>query len=318
MDKKDSKKFEELYWKEDAYARRTFEEIEKLIQCYRDAYINDLSEERKKIFFEDKYESSFQLNAYNKDYAEKLLRDVNLSPNSYSTRSWILTNGMYLTYKNNDVGILKNALHTLNRLTYGEMLSTSGGYNHSGSFVEVIYAFADGDVELVKRYLPVIHGLADNKTYLFFRPGCNLIMGMIYENSKWIEEAQNQALKFCERKSSAKNDILVVEYLLALNRKEIDKASSLLQEITDNYRKMNWLFNFKNGFLKFFGVYIHGLYYFARFVLPDELFRQMNVPEHSVFWQDFDLYTKKMNFSTGKSIFKWEGNCTGLNRLFEF
>jgi len=84
------------------------------------------------------------------------------------------------------------------------------GYNHSGRFLEVIYAFADCDIDLVRKYLPETHGLADKKTYPFFRPSCNLIMGMIYNNPEWVKEAKIQAEKYCGQKSSAKNDVLVV------------------------------------------------------------------------------------------------------------
>ena len=317
MDKKDSKKLEELYWKEDVYALRTFEEIETELQRCRNFYINELSEERKKINFENEYKSVLQLNAFDKDFAEKLIRDTDLGAFSYSARSWILTNGMYQAYKAGNMSILKNALHTMNRLTYGYTLSTCGGYNHSGSFEKVIYAFADCDIDLVKKYLPKVHGMADNNTTPFLRASCNLIIGMIYKNSEWIKEAQTQCVKFNERKSSPKNDILVVKYLLALSNKDISTATVLLQEIADNYRKMSWLFNFKSEFLKFFGAYVHGLYYVGYFVLENPLFNQIESPKHSIFWSEFDQYTKETDFSKGIPILKFENNLKTVKRLFD-
>ena len=317
MDKKDAKKFEELYLKEDAYAMRTFEEIEKELQRCRNFYVNELSEERKKINFEGEYKSIFQLNAFDKPFAEKLIRDTDLGSFSYSSRSWILTNGMYQAYKSNDMSILKNCLHTNNRLTYGHTLTTISGYNHSGSFEKVIYAFADCDIELVKKYLPKVHGLADKKTYPFFRPSCNLIMGLIYENAEWIEEARVQSAKFCGQKSSAKNDVLVVKYLLALSEKDMLNACALLQEIADNYRKINGLFNFKNEFLKFFGVYVHGLYHIAHFVLSQENFNKLAMPEHSIFWKEFELFTEKVNFTKGNLVLNLDNNLKTVRRLFD-
>ena len=317
MDKKDSKKLEELYLKEAAYPMRSFEEIETELQRCRNFYLNEISEERKKINFEDEYKSVFQLNAFDKDFAEKLARDTDLGAFSYSARSWILANGMYQAYKTGDMSILKNALHTMNRLTYGYTLSTCSGCNHSGSFEKVIYAFADCDIDLVKKYLPKIHGLADNNTMPFFRASCNLIMGMVYENIEWIKEAQIQCVKFNERKSSSKNDVLVVKYLLALSEKDISNASVLLQDITDNYRKTSWLFSFKSEFLKLFGVYVHGLYNAAHFVLSQEDFNKLNIPEHSVFWEEFDLYTKKVNYPKGNLVLNLNGNLKTVKRLFD-
>ncbi|MCL1925949.1 MAG: hypothetical protein FWF95_02295 [Syntrophorhabdaceae bacterium] len=317
MDKKDAKKFEELYSKEDAHAMKTFEEIESELQISRNFYINELSEERKKTNFEDEYRSIFQLNAFEKSFAEQFIRDTDLGSFSYYSRSWILTSGMYLAYKNNNMSILKNCLHTMNRLTYGSTLSTCSGHNHSGSFEKVIYALADCDIDLVKKYLPKVHGLADNKTAPFFRPSCNMIMGLIYENTEWVEEARAQSIKFCGQKSSAKNDVLVVKYLLALSEPNVQNASALLQEIANNYRKTTWLFNFKNEFLKFFGVYIHGLYYLAHFVLSQNDFNRLIIPEHSVFWKEFDLFTKSVNFSKGNLMLNLDGNLKTVKRLFD-
>ena len=71
MDKKDAKRFKELYFQENAYAQRNFEEIELNLQKNRDSYLNEISEERKKEKFEKAYKSIYQLNCYDKAFAEK-------------------------------------------------------------------------------------------------------------------------------------------------------------------------------------------------------------------------------------------------------
>lgn len=317
MDKKDAIRFEELYLKEDAYALKSSDAIVSELRDQRLFYLNGLSEERKKINFENSYKSIFQLNAFNKDFAEKFVHDTDLGATSYSTRSWILSNGMYKAYKNNDISFLKNSLHTMNRLVYGYMLGSCGGYNHSGSFEEVIYAFADCDIDLVKKCLPKVHGLADNNTMPFFRVSCNLIMGLIYKNPDWVKEAKIQCATFNERKSSTKNDVLAVKYLMALSEKDTSGASLLIQEIANNYKKINWLFNFKSDFLKFFGVYVHGLYNIANFVLDEDLFSQIVTPEHSIFWKEFDAYTKSVGFSKGNLMLNFDGELETVKRLFD-
>lgn len=316
MDKKEAKKFEELYNAEDGSSHETFEWIENELHKGRDFYLNGLSEERKKINFEGDYKNIYHLNAFDKDFAEQLIRDTEAGT-LYSTRTQILVNGMYKAYKTNDMSILKNCLHTLNRLNYGESLSSCGGYNHSGNYEKVIYALADCDIDLVKKYLPKIHGLADRNTHPFLRPSCNIIMGLIYNNDEWLKEAQLQGEKFCAAKSSAKYDVLAVKYLLALSNRNIPETSVLLQEIANNYKKTTWLFNFKSEFLKFFGVYVHGLYYLAHFVLSTDEFNQLTVPEHTVFWKDFDMYTKQNNFTKGNLMLKLDGNLLSVRRLFD-
>lgn len=104
---------------------------------------------------------------------------------------------------------------------------------------------------------------------------------------------------------------------MSLVEKDIVTASALIQDIANNYRKMSWLFNFKNEFLKFFGVYIHGLYYIAHFVLSPEEFSQISVPDHSVFWKEFDLFTKELNFKKGNLMLNLEGNLKTVRRLFD-
>ena len=316
MDKKDAKKFEELYHKENAYALRTFEEVEEELRQRRLNYL-EMRGEQKKINFSSYYNSIYALKALDKGYAEKLVDDIGLCGISYSTYSWILANGMYNAYKTCNMSVLKNALHTKNRLSFGNRLMLCGGFNHSGNFERVIYAFADCDIDLVEKYLPKQLGLADNNTYPFFRPCCNLIMGMVYQNSSWIKEAQQQVERFKQRKSSPKNDILVACYLLALSEQNTSEASQLLQEIVANYRKMTWIFNFTSEFRKFFGIYVHGLYNIGYFVLSAERFSQIQVPEHSVFWKELDSYTKEHGFATGKNIFRLEGELSGLKRLFD-
>jgi hypothetical protein len=55
---------------------------------------------------------------------------------------------------------------------------------------------------------------------------------------------------------------------------------------------------------------------FAHFVLPQEQFDKVTVPEHSVFWKGFDLLTKQCNFSKGNLMLKLDGDLKLVNRLF--
>lgn len=151
----------------------------------------------------------------------------------------------------------------------------------------------------------------------FFRASCNLIMGLIYQNMVWVDEACVQCEKFCGQKTAPKYDVLVVKYLVALSKRDLPGASVLLQEIANSYRKTTWLFSYRSEFLKFFGVYVHGLYNIGHFVLEQEDFNQLSMPEHSVFWKEFDLYTKKVSFSKGNLILKLEGNLQSVRRLFD-
>lgn len=323
MNKKEIKLLEELFWVDDVNGPnfRTFEEIESRLLYKKQHFDEVVSEEMQEFNFIKSYKSISQLQVLGKDYARKFIKDINfLSIISPNTLYDILSIGIYNAHKTGQMKILKDALFTKNRLEYGDNLQVSGDTNHSGAFLNVVEAFADCDIELVKKYFPIELGLADKKdshSHNFSRCASNLIISMLYDNEIWLKESSDLAEKILSQKSANKYDKLVIDYLLALTKKEILIASNTLQEIANVYKKTTWLFNFKNPFLKFFGVYIHGLYNLAYYILPENKFHELKIPEHTVFWKEFDIYNKQNKFTNGKLVLKLNSKLNGLNRLFE-
>jgi hypothetical protein len=79
-----------------------------------------------------------------------------------------------------------------------------------------------------------------------------------------------------------------------------------------------WLVEF-HEFVKYFGVFVHGLYNLARYALPEEKFCELKTPEHAVFWNNFDRHTKEQGFTRGRLVsgLNLTGNLSGLKILFE-
>lgn len=317
MDKKDIKSLEKLFWedKPGAYNFRTFDEIEEKIKEYKKEK-REVSRDRQKEIFEERYTSSPTLRLYDRAEAEALSYQILCGEFKFARR-YILTIGIYDGYKTGDMSILKNALYTQNRINYADDLVTWGSNSHARHFADVIYAFADCDLKLVKKYFPEKFGIVSSRDTHHFYIGTNLIMSMLYSNKTWLEEALKPVEKFMKAKGSIKSCILGIRYLIALSQQDIDEASKLLQEIADIYRKISWIHNFGNPFLKFFGVYIHGLYNLAYFVLPQEKFNQLRIPEHSVFWKEFDHYTKENNFNSGSLCIKVADQMSDFKLVFD-
>ena len=321
MQIKDIKKLEEQFWTndyKDIPNLRTFNEILIELSQHKLDFDKNISSERIEINFEEAYENIAQLSVLDKKDAKKIIDNINfLSITSPSTIQSFLDLGIYNAGKESNMGLLNDSLFTRNRLSYGLNIQSIKGYNHSGEYEDVIYAFAGFDLDLVKKYLPESLGLPDKNTNNFLRPACCLIMTMIYKRKNWIDESTSISEKFMNLKSAGKYDILAIRYFLSLLREDINSASLLLQEIADVYTKTSWLFNFRSKMLKFWGGYVHGLYNFAYFVLPPDKFEQLKRPKHNIFWEDFSLFQIEHGCSKGKNVVDFDASIEGLNELFQ-
>lgn len=235
---------------------------------------------------------------------------------SWHTYHEILELSIYNAYRDHNIQILKDGLHTYNRLCFGQNLTTQNGYNQSGSYLELIYAFADADIPLIKRYLPIELGLANSNTVPFFRVAYNLILALLHPEEKHINKALNDAKSYCSKRSIPKLDLLTVQYLIAIAEGNSSKASESLQLLAENYRKMTWLFHCKDDYLKYFGLYIYGLYYISYFIPNSAIFQQISAPKSPYLWEEFDTYTIDNSFKTGSCIIDFKGELRGLTRLF--
>jgi hypothetical protein len=190
---------------------------------------------------------------------------------------------------------------------------------HGFNFASLIHAMADCDTELVKQYMPRELGFAPRGVHPFSRAGSNLVALLVHDNigPKAIESTLALADAFVNRKGSSRANALVIRYLAALLRRDVAVAAECLPQIAELYRKMEWLVQF-NDFLKFFGIFVHGLYNLAHRALPTDQFALLPPVDHPVFWKGFDRLTKERQFTPGKLVdgLSLTAELSGLQRLF--
>jgi len=273
--------------------------------------------ERRPGDFEEAYAHNAVLNLMGRDEARRFFDDTGATHGFPITLDHILDIGIYRGIHDNDVALLKDALHTWNRLRFGYRLKH--GWYQGMCFRELIHAMADGDVELMKTYMPRSLGLAPKGCWPFFRAGSNLVAIMLHDGPRpsAVEQVLAYAQTYSEAKKNSKGSILVIRYLLALQSGATDEASGYLQSVADEYRRMSWIVEFQ-PFLKYFGAFVHGLYHLAQHVLPADRFAQMTAPRHSVFSDAFDRLSKARAYQTGGLIpgLSLSGELSGLQRLF--
>ena len=94
-------------------------------------------------------------------------------------------------------------------------------------------AFACNDYELVSKMMPHKLGYSQNN---YCSPIVNLLMAICYRDNILAERALSEAEKFLSKKHRV-FDMVVVEYLQTLWKKETDKLCPLLQKIATLERK---------------------------------------------------------------------------------
>jgi hypothetical protein len=227
----------------------------------------------------------------------------------------VLSIGIYEGFHAKEMAILNNALFTYNRLKYYKHKINQSGYDHCIYFENSIESFAGNDIALVRNMFQPELGLSKNG-HRFLVAGANLIMTMLWDNAELKEESQKGAAKFLTRKNGRTDD-LCVNYLLAIMNQDMAKASEYLAESCQLYKKNGFVHNFRNPFLKVFGVLIHGMYNMAYHFLPADKFAQLVQPDHTVFWKEFADYNKATGFTPGKPFIVFEGELNGLNKIYE-
>jgi hypothetical protein len=319
MDPKDTKKLERL-WREHCQAGLrpgnvpAFEaELRKAQQRH-----DGSAQARKEGDFEAAYDGNHLLHVMGKEEAQRFFHDTCATHGFPQIMDELLAIGIYRGNHSNDMAFLKDALHTWNRLMRGYHLHLPGsgaGYR----FRELIYAMADGDVDLVKSYIPRQQCIAPRGCFPFFRVGNNLMAVLIHDNPNpaVVEKTFALAETYISRKGSPRGSVLVIRYLVALLSGTMDQASDYLQSVAEEYRRMAWLVEF-NEFAKYFGIFVHGLYGLAHYALPADSFSRLRPPRHSVFWNEFDRLTKERSFTPGHLLqsLNLTGNLGGLQRLF--
>lgn len=225
----------------------------------------------------------------------------------------VLNIGIYSSVKSNDYGLLNDALFSYNCLSYKRNSLLESGIDHCKYLKNVVECFAGNDLSLISKMFPKENGLTKNG-HKFTITCSNLIISILHKNSDWLEKSITDAEKYTRQKIG-NFDRAIINYLVSIATSKHEDANQYLSEVAQLYRKAGWIHDFNNPFLKIFGLFIHGLYNFAYYVLPQTTFEKIEI-EHDVFWTNFSNFTRENNFSKGNSFIVFEDELIRLNEIF--
>lgn len=198
--------------------------------------------------------------------------------------------------KCNDWNGLNNMIFQTNR--HDLLPSSSGGYDHCELFLGLLGAFACGDIHAVERIFPHELGLTANG-YPFYVVASNLFIALWYQDENMLKQALPKAEAFIATKKP-QWERAVVAYLLALYNKDTAEAQTQLQEVCKSYMRSDMA-----SFKKLLCVEAHGLYCMAYYLLPEDQYQQLHMPEYK-------------NFSVEYAVWRREHPEPELNLYFEY
>ncbi|QDH79363.1 hypothetical protein FKX85_10075 [Echinicola soli] len=223
--------------------------------------------------------------------------------------------GIHDAFYENNPKLLNDALYTYNRLSFYHHRLLSSGTDHCIYFNQVMESYAGNDLDLVLKMFPKDVGLT-KKGHKFSVTCANLLISLIHQDPKWLDESTGKAEKYLTQKMG-KFDRSLIRYLLALIQKDTQTISNELAEICTGYKRATWIHEFHNPFLKILGLVPHGLYNLAFHTLPQKTFNEIQQPNHPVFWKSLAAYQREIDFRPGEKFIYFDGELDGLNRIYQ-
>lgn len=158
-----------------------------------------------------------------------------------------------------------------------------GGYHHESSPWLVLEGAACGNTAHIPQILPPELALVKNCLSPFAPVASHLMVGLWYHDKKALAEGAVMGERLLAQKKPALLEKAMVAFLMDLQEENMEKGSQDLLAVCKSYRKFH---RFPFG-IRPFGVYAHGLYTFARLVLPKEQFEKLQMPKHDVFLEGY-------------------------------
>lgn len=216
--------------------------------------------------------------------------------------------GLALAFQEQDYELLNNAIyhHSKHRL-----LQPSGGYDHSGEFWPVMDAMACNNVKALEACLPKKLGLSKNG-YPAFVVASNLLMALWYNNEAWMKIAYPAGVKMLKQKKTLWEKAIVT-FLLALANRDMQQASEALSNVCQSSRRID-----RPKLYKCLAIEAHGLYHIARYLLPEDDFNQIEMPDNHNFCKGLINWQKEHHYpERGELIIDYPGELQFMNRILE-
>lgn len=217
--------------------------------------------------------------------------------------------GLATAFRNHDYELLHNAIYHYNK--HRLLNIHASGYDHCTYLWEVLDSMACNDVQVIEKCYPVELGLSNNG-YPFYIVGSNLLMALWYKNQEWMELAYSEGDKFLGQKK-ALWERAIVAYLMALSNHDPVKATEELSNVCKHSVRLD-----RPKLYKCFCTEAHGLYQLARYILPEEEFSRIGLPDNDNFCQGLISWQQEHGYpEQGKFIIQYPGELEVMNRILE-
>ena len=217
--------------------------------------------------------------------------------------------GLSMAFQNNDYELLNNSIYHYSK--HRLLVIQDGGYDHCGYFWKVMDGMACNYKEVIGKCYPIELGLCTNG-YPLYIVASNLLMSLWYKNQQWMEIAYPAGEKFLSQKKGLWEKAIVA-YLMALSNKDMDKATEELSNVCKYSTRLD-----HPKLYKCLCIEAHGLYQIARYILSEEDFNRISLPDNDNFckglisWQREHEYPEK-----GKFILHYPNELDVMNRILE-
>ncbi|BFM48733.1 hypothetical protein THO17_08960 [Marinomonas sp. THO17] len=212
-----------------------------------------------------------------------------------------------LESKDQDCRVLNNTLFQISRhnLLLRSMLGS--GMDHTNLLEDLMSVLACNDEEALAHFLPAELEIAQHRHY--FEVASHLIKVLYYQQTQYREDAYTKAEKFLTKKSNAKWEIAILQYLMAIGEKKANAASQALQDMCDSSR-------YTSPFDKDFAANIHGYYQLAR-LIDNDLYEQITRPTHKCFCDAFAQWQDENHFPKGEQHYLFPSHLQYMNQIFQ-
>jgi hypothetical protein len=221
--------------------------------------------------------------------------------------------GLYEAFTKWDMRHLLNVLYQSSRweVLCGAVKSFSA--DHTGHYISVVKALAANDAELVEALLPEELGLSRER-HAFGKPIGNMFLSLWYKNDEWLKTTKPEAEKYLTVKSHSYKPEM--EYYIALAERDMERASRCLKGVCVSVRRNQDSGVRDKPYLKCLCNYVHGLYNFAHYVLPEADFRRLQMPDDEGFIKEFAEWNIVNGFPKGELFLTFPEELDILNQIF--
>ncbi|EGU46439.1 hypothetical protein VII00023_03288 [Vibrio ichthyoenteri ATCC 700023] len=254
-----------------------------------------------------------ELQKHNHDVFDKYIKDIQCDKRKTTRYLDTLSDSLdpfsfYLAFQQRDCQLLNNALYQSSRRQLLSSAITGSGTDHSIFYHALVTAFACNDFAVFSSFFP--KQLPFTKYPFYNSPAMNLIKVIYYREVEQESPVLDKAQKFLNKKSPVL-DKAVIQYLIALLQRDADMASQALELACVGWQKSRLI----DRLGKCFADQVHGLYYFARFIVPD-FFARLTRPNHRCFCAEFDDWQIANHYPKGELFYHYPAPMAGINNIF--